>query len=63
MNAAKQIVEFCNVLRGLGVRVSTSEMLDAAEALLQEDWADPQHIRAALQATLIKRHEDIPVFR
>lgn len=62
MNAAKQIVEFCHALRGLGVRVSTSEMLDAAEALLQEDWADPQHIRAALQATLIKRHEDIPVF-
>lgn len=63
MNAAKRIVEFCHVLRGLGVRVSTSEMLDSAEALLQEDWADPQHIRAALQATLIKRHEDIPVFR
>lgn len=63
MNAAKHIVEFCHVLRGLGVRISTSEMLDAAEALLQEDWADPQHIRAALQATLIKRHEDIPVFR
>ncbi|WP_312517132.1 VWA domain-containing protein [Anaerospora sp.] len=63
MNAAKQIVEFCHVLRGLGVRVSTSEMLDSAEALLLEDWADPQHIKAALQATLIKRHEDIPVFR
>lgn len=63
MNASKQIVEFCHVLRGLGVRVSTSEMLDSAEALLQEDWADPQHIKAALQATLIKRHEDIPVFR
>jgi uncharacterized protein with von Willebrand factor type A (vWA) domain len=63
VNAAKQIVEFCHVLRGLGVRVSTSEMLDSAEALLLEDWADPQHIKAALQATLIKRHEDIPVFR
>lgn len=63
MNAAKRIVEFCHVLRGLGVRVSTSEMLDSAEALLLEDWADPQHIKAALQATLIKRQEDIPVFR
>lgn len=63
MSAAMQIVEFCHVLRGLGVRVSTPEMLDSAEALLQEDWTDPNLIRAALQAALIKRHEDIPVFR
>jgi uncharacterized protein with von Willebrand factor type A (vWA) domain len=63
MNAALRIVEFCHVLRGLGVRISTSEMLDSAEALLQEDWTEPLQIRATLQATLIKRFEDIPVFR
>jgi len=63
VNAAMQLVKFCHVLRGLGVRVSSSEMLDSAEALLQEDWTDPKQVRTALQATLIKRHEDIPVFR
>lgn len=63
MNPAERIVEFCHVLRGLGIRVSTSELLDSAEALLHEDWADPALVRAGLQATLIKRQEDIPVFQ
>ena len=63
MRATVMIIEFCHVLRGLGVRVSTSEILDCAEALLQQNWMDRQQIRATFQATLIKRFEDIPVFQ
>ena len=62
MTAALRIIEFCHVLRGLGIRVSISEILDCAEALLQQNWLDRQQIRDTFQATLIKRFEDIPVF-
>ena len=62
MTATLRLVEFCHVLRGLGVRVSTAEMLDAAEALSRSDWAERKQIKAALQATLIKRLEDVGVF-
>ena len=62
MSIARTIIEFCHVLRGLGVRVSTSEILDCGEALLQQNWMDKEQIRATFQATLIKRFEDISVF-
>lgn len=62
MSAAFRIIEFCHVLRGLGIRVSTSEILDCAEVLLQQNWMDRQQIQSAFQATLIKRFEDVSVF-
>ena len=62
MSAVFKIIEFCHILRGLGVRVSTSEILDCAEVLLQHNWMDRQQIQSAFQATLIKRAEDAAIF-
>ncbi|WP_005036691.1 vWA domain-containing protein [Holophaga foetida] len=63
MNTATAIVEFCQVLRGLGVRVSTTEALDAAKALAHIDWHQADEFKTCLQATLIKRMEDRPLFQ
>jgi len=62
-NTPTILVEFCQILRGLGVRVSTTEALDAASALAHLDWSDPEAFRTGLQATLIKRMDDRPLFQ
>jgi uncharacterized protein with von Willebrand factor type A (vWA) domain len=49
-------------LRAAGVDVAIVEVLDAAEALRHLDLADRRLLRSALQATLVKRPEDIGVF-
>jgi uncharacterized protein len=63
VGVAYKIAEFCHVLRGLGIRVSASEMVDASQALLITDWSRPQQVKAMLQATLVKRAIDIPIFQ
>ena len=63
MNPTRALIEFCQVLRGLGVRVSTQEALDAASALAHLDWSQRADFRTCLQATLIKREEDLPLFQ
>jgi hypothetical protein len=58
----ERVVEFANVLRRNGVRVSLAEHMDVFRALQRVGIADPQLFRDALRATLIKRAGDIPSF-
>lgn len=46
-------------LRASGVSVSSSEMIDAANALREVDLLDKRQVRGALAATLIKQTEDL----
>jgi uncharacterized protein len=58
----ERIVEFANVLRRNGVRVSLSENIDVLRALARVGIDNRQLFRDALRATLIKRAGDIPPF-
>ena len=53
---------FVALLRKNGVRTSTAELLDATRALQVIGFSDPQLVRGALAATLIKREEDHAAF-
>ena len=57
-----RIVEFANVLRRNGVRVSLSENMDAFRALGLVGVRDPQLFRYALRTTLVKRASDVRPF-
>jgi uncharacterized protein len=57
-----RIVEFANVLRRNGVRVSLSENMDAFRALGLVGIRDPHLFRNALRATLVKRTSDVKPF-
>lgn len=57
-----RIVEFANVLRRNGVRVSLSENMDAFRALKLLGIRDPLRFRNALRTTLVKRASDIKPF-
>lgn len=57
-----RIVEFANVLRRNGVRVSLSENMDAFRALELLGLENPTLFRSALRTTLIKRAGDIQPF-
>ena len=50
-----RVIEFANILRRNGIRVSLSENMDAFRALELIGIADPQLFRNALRTTLIKR--------
>jgi uncharacterized protein with von Willebrand factor type A (vWA) domain len=58
----QRIVEFANVLRRNGVRVSLSENMDAFRALERVGIENQQLFRDALRATLIKRGGDLRSF-
>ena len=49
--------------RAAGVGVTMGEVLDAADALTHLDLGDRSLLRNGLQATLVKRPEDVEVFR
>ena len=53
-----RVIEFANILRRNGIRVSLSENMDAFRALELIGIADPQMFRNALRTTLIKRTGD-----
>jgi uncharacterized protein len=57
-----RLVEFAEILRQNGVRVSTAEVQDAASALLAAGLSEPAQVRSALRATLIKREADLEPF-
>ena len=57
-----RIVEFAEVLRQNGVRVSTSEVNDAARATSEVGLFDRPLFKAALRATLCKRELDVEAF-
>ncbi len=57
-----RIIEFANVLRRNGVRVSLSENMDTFRALRLVGISDPSVFRNALRTTLVKRIIDIKPF-
>ncbi len=57
-----RIVEFSNLLRLNGLRVSLSENMDAFRALNLIGIEDAQAFRSTLRSTLIKRSTDIKTF-
>ena len=59
---APRVVEFCEELREEGLKVGTSELLDAFEALEAVPWTEPADFREALAATVAKSQEDRRVF-
>src|ERR1700759_5325079 len=57
-----RILEFGEELRGEGVAVGTSELLDAFEVLREISWTTQEDFREALAATLAKSQEDRRIF-
>jgi uncharacterized protein with von Willebrand factor type A (vWA) domain len=58
----QKIIDFTNLLRKSGVRVSVAEAIDAFEALDQLPLEDREIFRDALRSTMVKRGDDIPTF-
>jgi len=59
---AAKLLGFCEELRGEGVAVGTSEILDAFAALEQVPWTSREDFREALAATIAKSQDDRRVF-
>ncbi|MDX6590278.1 MAG: uncharacterized protein QOI84_1552, partial [Solirubrobacterales bacterium] len=59
---AAKLLSFCEELRGEGVAVGTSEILDAFAALEQVEWTSQDDFREALAATVAKSQDDRRVF-
>ncbi|MEK6277104.1 MAG: VWA domain-containing protein [Actinomycetota bacterium] len=59
---APKLLAFCEELRGEGVAVGTSEILDAFAALEQVPWTMQDDFREALAATIAKSQEDRRIF-
>jgi len=58
----KKIVEFTNLLRKSGLRVSMAESIDAFSAIDELSLGDREVFQDALRASMVKRSEDIPTF-
>ncbi|MCH2170990.1 VWA domain-containing protein [Myxococcota bacterium] len=58
----KKILEFADILRKSGIRVSTAETIDAFEALDLLSLDEREQFRDTLRATMVKRGEDVPTF-
>jgi len=57
-----KLLGFCEELRGEGVAVGTSEILDAFAALEEVPWESREDFREALAATIAKSQEDRRLF-
>ena len=58
----KRILEFANILRKSGIRVSTAEALDAFHALDALPIDDREVFRDALCAAMVKRGDEVASF-
>jgi hypothetical protein len=58
----RKLIDFTNLLRKSGVRVSVAESIDAFTALDEVSIGDREVFKDALRATMVKRGEDIPAF-
>jgi uncharacterized protein with von Willebrand factor type A (vWA) domain len=58
----KKILEFTNLLRKSGVRVSVAEAIDAFQALDELSLDDRDIFRDALRSAMVKRAEDITTY-
>jgi len=59
---AAKLLGFCEELRGEGVAVGTSEILDAFAALGEVGWTSRADFREALATTIAKSQDDRRVF-
>jgi uncharacterized protein with von Willebrand factor type A (vWA) domain len=57
-----RILEFAELLRHHGLRISPAESLDALSGLSHTGMGDRETVRSALRATMVKRLMDVPVF-
>ncbi len=57
-----RLLEFTQLCRRNGLRVSTAEALDAVRAVETVGLDDPMTLRGALEATLVKKKSDAEVF-
>ncbi len=58
----KKIIEFTNLLRKAGVRVSVAESIDSFQALDLMSLDDRELFKDALRTTMVKYHEDIGTY-
>lgn len=58
----KKIIEFTNLLRKSGIRVSVAEGIDAFNALDELSLDDREVFRDALRAAMVKRGDEIPTY-
>jgi uncharacterized protein with von Willebrand factor type A (vWA) domain len=58
----EKLVEFSNLLRQNGLRVSLTESMDMLRALDVVGLPQREVVRAALRATMVKRTADLPTF-
>jgi uncharacterized protein with von Willebrand factor type A (vWA) domain len=58
----KKIVEFTNLLRKSGVRVSVAEAIDAFSALDELTLEERALMKDTLRTTMVKRSDDIPTY-
>jgi uncharacterized protein with von Willebrand factor type A (vWA) domain len=58
----KKIVEFTNILRKAGVRVSVAETLDSFMAIEEMSLDDRELFKDALRTTMVKRGDDIDTY-
>ncbi|WP_088228561.1 VWA domain-containing protein [Desulfosporosinus sp. FKB] len=59
----RHLVEFAQLLRSVGLKISPSEISDAAQGLTILGMADKNKVEAVLQATLVKDARYIPSFQ
>ena len=59
----RHLVEFAQLLRTVGLKVSPSEISDATEGLTLIGLVDRDRVEAVLQATLVKDIQHIPAFK
>ncbi len=57
-----KVVEFSNLLRQNGLRVSLTESMDSLQALATVGVRERETVRAALRATMVKRTADLSTF-
>jgi hypothetical protein len=58
----KKIVEFTNLLRKSGLRVSIAESIDAFAALDELSLEERELLKDALRTTMVKRSDDVPTY-
>jgi len=58
----KKILEFTNILRKSGIRVSTAEAIDAFKALDELSFDDRETFKDALRTTMVKRGEEVETY-
>ncbi|MEE2665269.1 MAG: VWA domain-containing protein [Myxococcota bacterium] len=57
-----KVIEFTNLLRKSGVRVSVAEAIDAFESLDELSLDDREIFKDALRASMVKRGDEIPTY-